>query len=226
MFFLGVCPTALLCIYSIKMFRRKFNNCFSHRIQIFLNTFVETFHGTFKDGLNGTRDYRVLSAVTLIAVMFTTIVASVGVVLDIYIIFSYGMALLVLSSFLIAYVRPCKSFLTNLSLSFHMMLVATACYIVACWNSNTSLKMSSLAMLFAGIFLTPHIIMISWAMYKLLHKVNCIRRSVAVFKTRTAVRQLRQRVLGLQQSYESLLPDRLENSRDYRELTTSAGHAK
>ena len=222
MFFLGVCPTTLLCIYSIKMFRRKFNNCFSHRIQIVLNTFVETFHGTFKDGLNGTRDYRMI----LITVMFTTIVASVGVVLDIYIIFSYGVALLVLSSFLIAYVRPCKSFLTNLSLSFHMMLVATACYIVACWNSNTSLKMSSLAMLFAGVFLVPHIIMMSWAMYKLLHKVNCIRRTVAVFKTRTAVRQLRQRVLGIQQSYESLLPDRLENSRDYRELTTSAGHAK
>ena len=59
MFFLGVCPTALLCIYSIKMFRRKFKNCCSHRIQIVLNTFVETFQGTFKDGLNGTRDYRV-----------------------------------------------------------------------------------------------------------------------------------------------------------------------
>ena len=125
------------------MFQRKFNKCFSHRIQIALNTFVETSQGTFKDGLNGTRDYRVLnkislndyrvlSAVTLITVMFTTIVASVGVVLDIYIIFSYGVALLVLSSFLIAYVRPCKSFLTNLSLSFLMMLVATACYIVAC----------------------------------------------------------------------------------------------
>ena len=65
----------------------------------------------FKDGLNGTRDYRVLSAVTLIIVMFTTIVASFGDVFDIYIIFSYGVALLVLSSFLIAYVRPCKSFL-------------------------------------------------------------------------------------------------------------------
>ena len=86
--------------------------------------------------------------------------------------------------------------------------------------------MSSLAMLFAGIFLIPHIIMMSWAMYKLLHNVNCIRCSVAAFKTRTACWQLRERVLGIQQSYESLLPDRLESSRDYRELKTSAGHAK
>ena len=86
--------------------------------------------------------------------------------------------------------------------------------------------MSSLAMLFAGIVLIPHIIMISWAMYKLLHNVNCIRCSVAAFKTRTACWQLREMVLGVQQSYESLLPDRLENSRDYRELTTSVGHAK
>ena len=226
MFFLGVCPTALLCIYSIKMFRRKFNNCCSHRIQIALNTFVETFQGTFKDGLNGTRDYRVLSEVTLITVMFTTIVASFGDVFDIYIIFTYNVASLVLSSFLIAYVRPCISFLTNLSLSFHMMWVATAFYIVACWNGNTSFTMSTLAMLFAAIFLVPHIIMISWAMYKLLHKINCIRCSVAAFKTRTAGRQLRERALGVQQSYKSLLPDRLENSRDYRELITSVSHAK
>ena len=64
-----------------------------------------------------------------------------------------------------------------------------------------------------------HALIISWAIYKLLHNIQYVRKSVAVFKTRVAS-LLGERVLGAQQS---LLPDRLENSRRYRELTTSAG---
>ena len=218
MFFLGVCPTALLCIYSIKMFRRKFKNCCSHRIQIVLNTFVETFQGTFKDGLNGTRDYRVFPAILATIIMFTTLLGSFGNVFNMYLPL-YTLILLVLLSFVIAFARPCKSFLTNLSLSFHMMWSATAGVILMGWMSNMSLRSFSLVKLFTCVVLIPHILMISWAIYKLLCNIRCVRE--CWFKTSTAGRQLRERVLGIQQSYESLLPDRLENSRDYREFTTS-----
>ena len=224
MFFLGVCPTALLCIYSIKMFRRKLNNCCSHRIQIVLNTFVETFQGTLKDGLNGTRDYRILPALFLIIVMVTAILASFADVFSIYIIGSYDIVLLVLSSFLIAFARPCKSFLTNLSLSFHLMWSATAGVSLMIWIGNVNLSSLLLVKMLAGIFLVPHILIISWAIYKVLCNIRCVRE--CWFKTKTAGQLLRERVLGVQQSYESLLPDRLENSRDYRELTTSVSHAK
>ena len=221
MFFLGVCPTALLCIYSIKIFRRKLNNCCSHRIQIALNTFVETFHGTFKDGLNGTRDYRVLPALALIIVMVTTVFESFGSVSNNgYSMLYFNMVLLVLTSFLIAYARPCKSFLTNLSLSFHMMWVTTAVVILVCWMENMNIGSLFLAKLIAGIALVPHIPMISWAIYKFLHNIRCVRQNFAVFKL------LGKRLLGMQESHENLLPDRLENSRDYRELTTSAGQVK
>ena len=224
LFFLGVCPTALLCIYSIKMFRRKSNNCCSHRIQIVLNTFVETFQGTFKDGLNGTRNYRILPALVLIIIMVTTIFASFADVFSKYILGCYDIVLLVLSSFLISFARPCKSFLTNLSLSFHLMWSATTGVILMGWMSNGKLSSLLLVKLFTCVVLIPHILIISWAIYKLLHNIRCVRE--CWFKTKTAGQQLRERVLGVQQSYESLLPDRLENSRDYRELTTSAGHTK
>ena len=224
MFFLGVCPTALLCIYSIKMFRRKLTNCCSHRNQIVLNTFVETFQGTFKDGLNGTRNYRILPALVLIIIMVTTILASFADVFSMHILGSYDIVLLVLSSFLIAFTRPCKSFLTNLSLSFHMMWSATAGVILMIWIGNVNLSRLFLVKILTGISLFPHILIISWAIYKVLRNIRCVRE--CWFKTSTAVRQLREMVLGVQQSYESLLPDRLENSRDYRELKTSAGHAK
>ena len=227
MFFFGVCPTALLGIYSIKMFRRKLNNCCSHRIQIAFNTFVETFQGTFKDGLNGTRDYRVLPALFLIIVMVTTVFESFGSMSNNgSIILYFNMVLLVLTSFLIAYARPCKSFLTNLSLSFHMMWVTAAAVILVCWMENMNISSLFLAKLFAGIVLVPHILMISWAIYKILHNIRCVRQNFAVFKTRVASVLLGKRLLGMQESHENLLPDRLENSRDYRELTTSAGQVK
>ena len=223
MFFLGVCPTALLFIYSMKMLRRKVSNCCSQRIQIALNIFVDTFQGTFKDGLNGTRDYRVFPAILATIIMSTTLLCSFGNVFNINIPF-YTLILLVLLSFVIAFARPCKSFLTNLSLSFHMMWSATAGVILMGWMSNMSLSSLSLVKLFTCVAVVPHILMISWAIYKLLCNIRCVRE--CWFKTSTAVQQLRERVLGVQQSYESLLPDRLENSSDYRELTTSAGHAK
>ena len=173
MFFLGVCPTLLLCIYSIKIFRRKMNDCCSQRIQIALNTFVETFQGTFKDGLNGNRDYRVLPALFVIIVMISTILGSFG---NVFVV-SLFLVLLVLSSFIIAYARPCKSFLTNLSLSFHMMWMALIGVILGYLVDSTILSTSTLAMLFAGTIPVPHVIVISWAIYKLLRKIWCFRHS-------------------------------------------------
>ena len=224
MFFLGVCPIALLCIYSIKLCRRKLNNCCSHRIEIALNTFVDTFQGTFKDGLNGTRDYRISPALFLILIICCTLLGSFGHVFNVNTMLFLGV-LLVLTSFLIAYAHPCKFFVTNLSLSFHMLLSAAIGAILAFWMGNMSFRTSTVAKLLAGIALIPHVLMIVWVIHKLLPNIQCFRRGVAAFKTRVASLLLRERVLGVQQS-ESLLPDRLENSRDYRELTTSAGHAK
>ena len=205
-------------IYSIKLCRRKLNNCCSHRIEIALNIFVDTFQGTFKDGLNGTRDYRISPALFLILVICCTSLGSFGHIFNVNTMLFLGV-LLVLTSFLISYARPCKSFVTNLSLSFHMLLSATI-------GAILSFRTSTVAMLLASIALIPHVLMIFWVIHKLLHNIQCFRRTVAVFKTSTAGRLLRERVLGVQQSYESLLPDRLETSRDYRELTTSAGQVK
>ena len=219
MFFLGVCPTALLCVYSIKLCQRKFNNCCSQRIQIAFNAFIETFHGTFKDGLNGTRDYRILPALALIMVMVSAVLGSLDNVVNVYLISSF-VVLLVLSSFLIAYARPCKSFLTNLSLSFHTMWMATIGVIITYWMGNVTIRTSSLVILFACAVPIPHVLMISWVVYNLVRNIRCFRQGLVALKTSAASLLLGERMLGTQQS---LLPDRLENSSRYKELTTSAG---
>ena len=62
-FFLGVCPTIFLCLYPIGVFRKCFYRCITPRFQLSVNFFIETFQNCYKDGLNGTYDFRFLSSV-------------------------------------------------------------------------------------------------------------------------------------------------------------------
>ena len=153
--------------------------------------------------------------------MLSTILTSLGKVFHVYLLL-YFTVLLTLSSFLIALVRPCKSFLTNLSLSFHLMLLAIGAIFLIIWIESMSISNFLLPKFLAGITLVPHILMISWATYKLLHNIRCVRQNIAVFKIKFSSLPLGKRLLGIQGSHENLLPDRLENSSDYRELPTRA----
>ena len=57
----------LACISAIllskRIFRSLLSKCLSIRLLIFLNTFMEKFHCSYKDGLDGTRDMRSLSGI-------------------------------------------------------------------------------------------------------------------------------------------------------------------
>ena len=57
-------PILLLCLYPCLWFQRILNRY--HLRSQALNTFMDAFQGSFKDGTNGTRDYRYFAAVYLI----------------------------------------------------------------------------------------------------------------------------------------------------------------
>ena len=57
-------PILLLCVYPCRCFQRVLNRY--HLSSQTLHTFMDTFQGSFKDGTNGTRDYRYFAAVYLI----------------------------------------------------------------------------------------------------------------------------------------------------------------
>ena len=63
-FILVVCPGLLLCVYPTRVYER-FSRCISVRKQLAVKIFVESIHGGFKDGLNGTRDYRMIPGVII-----------------------------------------------------------------------------------------------------------------------------------------------------------------
>ena len=57
--------TTLLILYPTRLFRRCFS-CFGFRRWHALQMFVESFQGQYKDGTNGTHDFRMVSASFLI----------------------------------------------------------------------------------------------------------------------------------------------------------------
>ena len=57
-------PILLLCLYPCRCFQRLLNKC--HLQRQLLNTFVDAFQGSFKNGTNGMGDYRYFAAVFLI----------------------------------------------------------------------------------------------------------------------------------------------------------------
>ena len=62
--FIILFPLLLLITFPTHMFR-KVSKCLRPRWIVSLQTFVDTFHGCYKDGTNGTRDYRAVSGYLL-----------------------------------------------------------------------------------------------------------------------------------------------------------------
>ena len=58
-------PTFLLILYPTRIFR-KCTACCRFRRWHALHTFIEAFQGQYKDGTNGTRDFRIISAIYLV----------------------------------------------------------------------------------------------------------------------------------------------------------------
>ena len=62
--FFSLTPFLLLCIYSKRLYRY-LSRFLSARKQLAITAFAEALHSCFKDGLNGTCDYRALAGATL-----------------------------------------------------------------------------------------------------------------------------------------------------------------
>ena len=66
------------------------------------------------------------------------------------------------SSFLIASVRPCKSKLGNLSLSYHLMMMGVLGITWYLWNNDLSTGTEVLEYTFIIIPLNSHLLVIAW----------------------------------------------------------------
>ena len=209
-FLLAICPALLLCLYPARLYER-LSKCCSPRKRIAIKTFAEALHSCFKNGLNGTRDYRAISGFIIIApllyfVYFAIKLVNRNAISHNVLIIVVGI-LFLLISLLVAYFRPCKSLIMNLSFAYHFMLGGILDICFGLWIEDFSFSTETLATLFVVLPTISHLLILMWAGYKV---TLCVSPHINVVGTALA----RSRIAAL----------RLCRRHDYEELRDSLTH--
>ena len=141
----------------------------SIRKRLAITAFTEALQNCFKDGLNGTRDYRALAALFIIGPTFGAVV---GCILEMTLGYVYnpsltcGVAFFLFSS-IISYVRPCKLTIANLSLSYHMMLAGIFNTALFLW-SDMNIGTPPLKWTIIAAPMISHVLVLMWVGYRIM----------------------------------------------------------
>ena len=161
-------PALLLCVYPTRIYRR-LSQLISTRKQLAITAFAEALHNCFKDGLNGTRDYRALAGLIVLGlpvgycltyITRETLALPTGLSKESisgYTVFAV--------SFVLSYVRPCKSTLANFSLSYHTFMFGVLLFGRSYWYYDLSVKTEALEIALIVIPLLSHIFVFFWMVY-------------------------------------------------------------
>ena len=82
--------------------------------------------------------------------------------------------IVILSSFLVSYLCPCKDLLTNMSLSFNLLLLGVLSFLTALLWQDMLLNSAPLASLIITLTFIPHGMMLFWVLYHVLQRFNCL----------------------------------------------------
>ena len=158
-------PLLILVVYPTSLYR-KISHCISLKWKLRIKTYVETFHGSFKDGTNGTRDYRSLSGwLIILCGWFPLLLYSiVMIVSDNFLIASYTMVICFCAvAFLCILGQPYKETLAN---HLTAALLGNLSLLAAIGTHDTK----SAEVLMAIFMLVPHSILwgyVSWRLIKI-----------------------------------------------------------
>ena len=194
LFIFVACPALFLLIYPTRLYGRLVHPL-SSRKQLALKIFAETLNCGFKDGLRGTRDYRMVLALLILASLIYSVA---GPVLGVNGLYGCGMFLtsvsLFLGSFLVCWIKPCKTELTNLSLGFHYTLLGILSLEFGLWWQDNALDTRVLSFGGVVVLLIPHLLAVGLGLKKILQKCSSYD-----FKINFR-RILRQRKFGLKRT--------------------------
>ena len=171
LFIFTLLPSLLHIIYPTRIYEY-LSRCISARKQLAITAFTEALQACFKDGLNGTRDYRALPG--LIPVFLLIYFVSNEIL-----IIGFGWSPAVASAFFVVftgcvflYLQPFKQAIGNISIGLHCMLFSILSLIPQWWL-NESESTETLVLALVMISLLPHVLVCMWAGYML---VQCIMR--------------------------------------------------
>ena len=161
---ISIIPSLLLCIYPTRLYQY-LSRFLSARKQLAITAFAEALHSCFKDGLNGTRDYRALAGSTLIIIII--LFGGIGYLLQGGPSHIVAIVLWMILVCIVSYVKPCKLAVANVSLSFHMTMYGIFMCLIYLWEFELSVGTHTLELMFIVTFLLPHILVAVWAGYTL-----------------------------------------------------------
>ena len=165
--FISLIPSLLLCVYPTRLYRY-LSRFLSARKQLAITAFAEALHSCFKDGLNGTRDYRALAGATF---CITLLLSATSYLPKRF--FSNGtlqifeIVLWMIMACIVSYVKPCKSAVANISLSFHMTMLGILMCLTYLWEFYLLVETYTLELMCIVTYLSPHILVAVWAGYTL-----------------------------------------------------------
>ena len=167
--FLSLIPSFLLLIYPTRIYRY-LSRCLSARKRLAITAFAEALNSCFKDGLNGTRDYRAFAGIIImLPILYTAInnvILKIGYPDNSASVLSIGLYSLILS-----FLKPCKSSIANLSLSFHSAMIAVIFIAYYLWIDDLSTPTKTLELTFILIPVASHALVLTWAGYTLTRRI-------------------------------------------------------
>ena len=170
-------PLLILLVYPTKLYRH-ISSHISPKWRIRIKTYSELFHGSFKDGTNGTRDYRFLSVLVLLFFGFVPqlLPLLITVVLqDKYDASLYIMAIFFsIVAFLCTLLQPYKARLANAFTTGLLVTLSILIAIAAAVYDETKSARVEIWAFFLSV--VPHCVLwgyIVWRMVKILGSYCC-----------------------------------------------------
>ena len=166
--FLTVIPSVFHIIYPTRIYGY-LSRCISGRKRLAITAFAEALQVCFKDGLNGTRDYRALAGlITLIPIVY--IFTRVFILTQVGCSPAISDAInLIVTCCIVSYIQPCKSAIANISLSFNSFLLGALHVMQDWWFSRLLIQTEILNLVLILIPLMSNGLVCVWAAYKLIH---------------------------------------------------------
>ena len=171
--FIVIPPILILMVYSTRLCAT-LRNHLSPRLNIAILTFVNTYQGCYKDGTNGTRDYRILSGGVLALFVLLLLVGEVlslpvkahvaspanglQVAFTIFIVLSVALAV----------TRPYKSEVANYSIVCLTALLAVYCALLLnFYHTNSVSEKNVIIVVIFLLLILPHFVFYGYVVYRL-----------------------------------------------------------
>ena len=175
--FIVIPPILILMVYPTRLCNR-LRSHLSPRLNLALFIFVDTYQGCFKDGTNGTRDYRSVSGSFLAFYLFVLVVnRAAGLLVEVderspVILWQLSIIAFIILSVAFAVIRPYKLEVANHS----MVCLAALCavYATLLLNFDTATANRSNIVITAGVVLLslPHVVFYGYVLYRLRYSLK------------------------------------------------------